>query len=435
MTNAPVTNDAKTFLGDGICLLVEPSPSFSTSLQSLLAELGVPLSQVVVCRKCEDALKVIDEKAPRLLVTEFDLGARPGLALVERLEQVIEESRRIVIIVTKNSSDSAVAEAAEGAVDAFILKPFSTDSFRRKLTECLQRKARPSDYQKKLNAGRAAYLEGDYQRSLREFQEAKPLDPRPSMACFGMGQNYEKRGDLEAALAAYREGQKLTPLHYKCLAAEFDLLVREKKFDEAYKVVPRLRENYPIPPGRLGDLFSAAVFSYHFDDLPGYYETYLNLDLRSSYLINVMSVGFMTAGRVYLQRGDAPAAMKFFELGLSVRGRDITYLEPIFDEFMRAGAFKEAEAFLGRALPADVGSKLHNQMKFRVEQRRLPVEQWVERGRKLILGDEANPEIYRLVVEGLVQMGRGTLAESVIAQAVKEFPDLRANLYAILEKK
>ena len=427
--------NVKAFLGDGVCLLVEPSPSFSASLQSLLAEIGVPLSQVIVSRKYEDALKVVADRKPRLLVTEYDLPNGAGLSLIEQLEQLSEESQRIAIIVTKNSSDSAVAEAAKGAVDAFILKPFSTEVFRAKLLECLARKTQPSDYQKQLSAGRALFNEQKYPESLKAFQRAKPLDPKPSLACFGEGQSYERLEDDEKALAAYREGRKLTPLHYKCLVGEFDLLMKLKRFDEAYQGVPELRDNYPIPPGRLGDLFTAAVFTYHFDDLHRYHEVYLNFDMRSPYLVKMMSVGFMTAGRFYLQRQEVAPALKFFEMGMSVRGREITYLESIFDELMRAGAVKEADTVLNRVLPADVGTKLYNQMRFRMEQRRLPVDQWVERGRRLIQSGEANAEIYRLVVEGLTKMGRATLAESVIAQAVKEDPELRVPLYAILEGK
>lgn len=427
--------DVKSFLGDGVCLLVEPSASFSASLQSLLAEIGIPLSQVVVSRKYEDALKTVDERKPRLLVTEYDLPNGAGLSLVERLEQLTEESQRIAIIVTKNSSDSAVAEAAEGAVDAFILKPFSTEVFRQKLAECLQRKTQPSDYQRQLNTGRVLYNEQKYTESLKAFQRAKPLDPKPSLACFGEGQNYEKLEDLERALEAYREGRRHTPLHYKCLVGEFDVLMKQKRFEEAYRGVPELRDNYPIPPGRLGDLFTAAVFTYHFDDLPRYHEIYLNFDMRSPYLVKLMSVGFLTAGRFYLQRNEVAPALRFFEMGMSVRGREITYLETVFDELMRAGAVKEAETVLNRVLPADVGTRLYNQMRFRMEQKRLPVDQWVERGRRLIQSGESSAEIYRLVVEGLAQMGRQTLAESIIAQAVKEDPELRAPLYAILEGK
>lgn len=425
--------DIKAFLAEGTCLLVEPSASFSASLQSLLAEIGVPLSQVMVARKYEDALKIVEEKRPRLLVTEYDLPNGSGLSLVEHLEQMMEESKRIAIIVTKNASDSAVAEAAEGAVDAFILKPFSTDIFRQKLHDCLMRKTQPSVYQQELNSGRFLFNEHKYPESLKAFQKAKKLDPKPSLACFGEGQNFEKMDQLDKALEAYREGRKFTPLHYKCLVGEFDVLVKQKRFEEAYKGVPELRDNYPIPPTRLGDLFTAAVFTYHFDDLPRYHEIYLNFELRSPFLIKMMSVGFMTAGRFYLHRHEVASSMKFFELGMSVRGREITYLEGVFDELMRAGAVKEAETVLHRVLPADVGTKLYNQMRFRMEQKRLPLELWVERGRKLVQGGEANAEVYRLVVQGLARMGRATLAESVIAQAVKEEPELRSSLYAILE--
>lgn len=424
----------KQFIGDGVCLLVEPSGSFSASLQSCLAEVGIPLSQVITSKKFEDALRLIEIRKPKLLVTEYDLAPGLGLALVEKFEANYEESQRIAVIVTKNSSDSAVAEAAEGSVDAFILKPFSTDVFRQKLSEALKKKMFPSVYQQKLQKGRSLLQEKKYDLALAEFIDAQSADARPSLACFGAGQCYERMSKFPEAVEQYRLGQKHTPLHYKCLVGEFELLVKQKNYVDAYKVVPILKSNYPIPPQRLGEIFMAAVFTFNFDDLPKYNETFLNVETRSPWLVNVVSVGFTTAGRFYLQKKDLAKAMIFFEMGWSARGRDLVYLESVFDELIKVEAFQEAEMVLQKVLPADVGSRSYNKMRFLMEQRKLPIAQWTEKGRRMVFEGQGSPEIYRLLVQGFAQMGKPTMAESIIAHAVKEDPAQRTVLYALLEK-
>lgn len=424
----------KAFLGDGICLLVEPSSSFGASLQSCLAEIGIPLSQVATSKKFEEAKKIVEEKKPKLIVTEYDLQPGMGLELIEMQETQYDDNARIGMIVTKNSSDSAVAEAAEGAVDAFLLKPFSVGIFRTKLSDVLTRKTRPSDYQKLLQVGRTKAAANDFEGAIAAFNAAKTRETKPSMACCMAAKIYERQEKWELALAEYRQGRQFQPLHYKCMIGEFEVLSKLKRYADAYEVVGRLRDNYPIPPVRLGEFFTAAVFTYNFADLPRYFEMYLAFENRTPWLTNLVAVGLTAAGKYHLQKKDPAKAMPFFEMGLTARGRDITYVELVFDELMKAEAFKEAEFILSKTLPADVGGKQNNQMRFRIDQRTLTPEQLVERGKRMINEGQGSPEIYRLMVELLAKLGRTTMAESMISTAAKDYPDLRPALYAILAK-
>lgn len=419
------------FLGDGPCLLVEPSAAFSANLQSCLGDLGVPLNQIVVIRKFEEAKLFITDKKPRLILSEYDITGGSGLALLELQESQYEERRKIAVVVTKNSSASAVAESAEGSVDAFILKPFSAEVFRKKMAEVLSRKLHPTRYTLKIQEGRGELAVKNFAEALQGFTEAKSLNEQPTLAHYYAGAVHQSQGDIDKALAEFRRGRQYQPIHYKCLMGEFEGLMAQQKYKDAYALVPLIKANYPITSHRLGQIFIAAVFTYHFDDLEDYYDLFLSMENRSAWLIELTSLALFTAGK-YWAKKDPPKALSYFDMGMTVRGREISFVESVVDELIRAGAYKEADAACAKILPTDIGSPKHSQLRFKLDYHTVPHDRLIDKGRKLVTDGHANPEIYRLLVTLMSTQGKTTLAESVIAQALREHPTLRKELYEIL---
>lgn len=425
----------KEFLGDGCCLIIEPSTSFSANILGSLQELGVPFAKILTARRFIEAKRFIEEKKPKFVVMEYDIPEGHALSLIELIESQYPDAERIVFVVTKNSSDSAVADAAEGSVDSFLLKPFSIEVFRQKLADVLQKKMNPSPYSNKLFAGRQAMLAGELDQALLLFNQAKPLDSAPSLACYYAGEVYLRQNKNSEAVSEFREGRRYNSIHYKCLIREFEVLMNEKKFTEAYELVALLKSNYPISANRLGQIFAAAVYSRNFDDLSSLYELYLAVDQRTPQLVDLTALAFFTAGRYWTQKKDFEKATPFFELGLGVKGRDLGFLEKIVDEFLKAGGYENADFFLTLVLPQDVGTKTFNGLKFKVDRHMLPPDKVIERGRRLVSENQATPEIYLMVVESLVGQEKLRIAEGVVAKALMEYPEMRTALYGLLESK
>jgi len=424
----------RRFIGDSVSLIIEPSSSFSASIQSCLTSLGLPADQILTIRKFNEAKQIIEVKKPKLIVTEYDLDDGLGLALLELQEKQYEENDRISIMVTKNSSDSAIAEAAEGSLDAFILKPFSVDTFKQKLTEVHDKKANPSPYNKKLQTGREKLILKEFDAAISEFTEAKKLDDKPVLAYFYSGQAFQGKGNMAQALNEFREGRKLQPLNYKCLTGEFEGLMASKNYEEAYALVPTLKANYPISSQRLGQIFTAAVFTYNFDDLNEYYAIYQKMDFRSQRLVQLTSLALLTAGKYWLEKNNQEKAVSYFVMGLTTRNYEMKYMEMVVDELLKSDAYDAADAVFQKSPSNEVGSDIHTRIRFKIDQATLDPDQIMERGRKLVLAGQATPEIYKNLVLLMTQMGKSTLAESMIAKAVVQYPELRDSLYEILKR-
>lgn len=153
---------ATTFTTESRCLIVEPSLPFALVLQACMEQQGIPRNHITICRRYEDAKKHIEKTPPAILVTEYDLSVGMGLTLIEMQEEMFPENKRVSIVVTGNSADSAIAEAAEGAVDAYILKPFSPELFRKKVAEVLDKKNNPSKYMQWVQSGRTHAKQGEW---------------------------------------------------------------------------------------------------------------------------------------------------------------------------------------------------------------------------------------------------------------------------------
>jgi DNA-binding response OmpR family regulator len=423
------------FLGDSTCLIVEPSPAFSSSVQICLRELGIQPGQVIVARKFEEAMNIIKDRKPKMLITEYQIEQNFGLSLVESQEQFHDSQSRLSAIVTKNSSDSAIAEAAEDQVDLFILKPVSPETFKQKVTDAIMRKLNPSSYQKKIQKGRQHFDAKELEVALQEFNDAKPLDSKPTLAFFYSGQTQLLKGLKLEALAEFRQGRKLQPLHYKCLIGEFDVLIEEKRYDEAYAIVPLINDNYPITSRRLGQIITAAVYTKHFEELSVYYEKFKNLEYRTNQLVSITALAFLTAGRFALADKDLKKALEYYEFASLSSARIIEMIEKIILDLKKVNAINEAQVFLSKVHQSQVGSPTYNQLSFQIDIALLSNDQLLEKGRKLVAAKQCSPEIFKTLVSLAVKMDKMTLAETFISQAVPLYPDLRGPLYLILQSK
>lgn len=395
--------------------------------------MGLPRGSVLLAARYSDALKIISDRKPKMIVTEYEVEGKLGLALIEKQQEFYDDASRVSMIITKNSSDSVVAEAAEEQVDAFLLKPFSIDVFQKKLMDVVIKKMNPSPYILKINQGKSLLQKKDFKAAIEEFQQAKTLEEKPTLAAYYAGQAYLEMGDDAHALAEFQEGRKHQPLHYYCLTGEFEIHIRKKNFAEAYLLVSSIKTNYPLTPRRLGQIFMATVFTRNFDELGGLYELFTTLDIRSDELVKIASMALLTAGKHFLLEKNHTKAIELFDKGLLVSSRDMAYLDKVITELLKSGAHDPARHFLDKAPAHTLGSPEHSRIAFKVDAATLNPEQLVERGRKLIMDGLGTPEIYESVVKLMASAGKLTLAESVIGRALKTNPEMRGTLYKILE--
>ncbi len=429
-------NKIKQMMANKKVLIVEPSTAFASIIVQTLVANGCKSENILKEPDFRKALNFIEKNGPDIVVSEYQLNGGYGLELSEKqVAYFPNPTQRIFILVTSNSDTTAVAEAAEEEVDAYLLKPFTPKQLHDTIAKVIDKKLNPSEYALAIQSGKESLVKGDFAGALEIFNKAKDLDPKPSLAYYYIGFCQTKLKNTDMALESYRSGRKFVNLHYKCLQGEFDILFEKKMHEDAYEVIKIIGENYPISPGTLAKMFLLAIYTYNYKDIEKYYDLFKALDRRNNELIRIVSAALYSAGRFCMNGKDTANAIEFFKKGVSVAQRDTGYISKVVRILLEAQQIDEAEKFL-MMFPMDKrDSAEFLQLDFEiVHKTREPLEV-LERGKRAIDDGKASPEIYREVVKILIHQNKKTAAEHIIFKSSKTHPDLKAELYSILENK
>lgn len=92
---------------------------------------------------------------PQIVITDFNLSNRCGLDLLQRQrEQCPDAKECLFVLITGNTSQSALAQAAEEDVYTYLLKPYTIDIFRKSIARAVEAKLTPSNYTRLINEGK-----------------------------------------------------------------------------------------------------------------------------------------------------------------------------------------------------------------------------------------------------------------------------------------
>lgn len=90
-----------------------------------------------------DALKLVREQRPDVLLLDTVLPSLDGIALLERLDKKEKESMSIIVL-SAFGKDALAEEAYAMGVRYFLLKPFDMESLLSKIRQCRNRKSENS---------------------------------------------------------------------------------------------------------------------------------------------------------------------------------------------------------------------------------------------------------------------------------------------------
>src|SRR6185437_10048139 len=144
------------FLNENRILIADTSSASRVRLAATLVELGVRSSNLILTGNYEEAetqLRTIQPK-PRLVLCDYMLGKQSGLDLLQTARSSNSGEDAVFVLVTGNTSQSAVARAAEEDVDSFILKPYTLETLKSGLVNAVIAKIFPTEYVKAIRQGK-----------------------------------------------------------------------------------------------------------------------------------------------------------------------------------------------------------------------------------------------------------------------------------------
>lgn len=124
-----------------VALVIDGNPSSRSVLAAMLREAGV--GTVLQTTRALDARKLLGHRRFDIVLCEFhfDRDAMNGQELMDDLRQAaLLPLSTVVVMISSEADYGHVAEAAEAALDAYLVKPHTEDALRDRLAQARHRK-------------------------------------------------------------------------------------------------------------------------------------------------------------------------------------------------------------------------------------------------------------------------------------------------------
>lgn len=433
MSNPDVEKQKKIFakyLSDKRILIADPSSTSRVALANILGQMGAKTANMVLVGSYQVAEEELKRIKPTIVISEYDLGKRCGLELLQNQRQQNPEFKKcLFILVTGNTSQSAVARSAEEDVDTYILKPFTPDSLRGTIMKTALAKINPSEYMKIIDKGKDQLSQGLFDDAIVTFKQAVKLDKAPSLAYFYIGQARVLKKMMNEAEGDYGTGLNFNKIHYKCMVGLYDVLSGQKQYAKAYDTIKRISQYFPANPQRLTAVLRLAIMTKSYEDVERYYRMFTNMDERSEDLVKYVCAALVVCGKYYLLNGNNTRALEVFKnAAISAGGRG-KILREIITTLMDFDLVKQSEEYLKR-FPADSRKSADFlAMEFLIVDRSRPPSAVIDHGRQILNQGINDPVVFQLLIKRAAEVGFADYAEDLVGKGGALYPD-KKDLFA-----
>jgi len=226
----PTEKALSDYFGKHRILIADSNASSRTGIARAIVELGAKTHQITLVDSFEWAQQIIEQSQPTMLITDFNLGSVGAFDLFQHPKySAMPMQDKLSVVVTNNTSQAAVAQAAEGDVDIYIAKPYSLEGFWSALKAAAALKLQPTEYLKAIEDGKRHLADSNLSRAVEIFERATTMDGKPALAYFYHGYAKALGNALEDAQESYRKGLEYNRNHYKCLLGLYEALMDQKR--------------------------------------------------------------------------------------------------------------------------------------------------------------------------------------------------------------
>ncbi|MDR3608653.1 MAG: hypothetical protein P4M08_14920 [Oligoflexia bacterium] len=423
----------KEFIKSKKIMIVDAQSFSRATLAHTLVSLGASMSQITLHSKFEAAQAAMATSVPDILLSEFDLEKGTcGLDLLVSQRRSNKYSKdSLFILITGNTSQAAVARAAEEDVDGYILKPYTVDGLRMALMKYAIEKAYPSPYTIKIDEGKKKIDTQEWDEAIQIFQGAADLDPKPSLAYFYQGAVEERKEVLENAEIDYRKGLEYNRIHYKCLVGLFDLFTAQNRTKEAYDIVRQISRYFPANPDRLATVLRLAVINEAYDDIENYYQLFKKLDRRDEKLVRYVCAALVVCGKHYLRKRVVSRAIELFDKAKITGMRNPRLLKEIILSLLSYDQADKAGLFLADYPPEYQGTPEFAALRYAIQEKNIPIGESLSQGRALISRGVSEYVLYAILIKRTLQAGFIDHADALLAKALQQWPEKAEELRKI----
>jgi len=420
----------KKFLGGRKILIVDGAATVRTAIAQVFSEHGIKPHQLILAMDYKEAHGCIKPGEDiGVLISDFIIGSRSGVELAEELFAHSSKSNDVItLILTSNAGQSSVIEAAEGFIDAYILKPFVKDTFIKYLTQVATRKNNPSEYESTVFQLRSLMKQKKFLDVLETVQVTLDLFPpkRPGLLYVYRGQACQGLERHTDAIAAFSFALHLDKNNYLSLFGLFTSYRVLGDKTKAYEMISYVTKLFPLNPQRLCEIITLAIETRHYDDVARYHQYFMDIDERREELVRTMAAALAVGGIHNLQSGEKAIAIDLFRKAIVTSRRHIKIVYRSIVYTLAHHEFEAAAEFFTKYEPKDHLSNEYLNTKFLVQDIHCKSEelnQLLGLGMQLINEEKAIIQVARAVLKRLLQLDKQDLWKATRQKALLKWSE------------
>lgn len=409
-------------------LVVDKNPSSRNRLLKIMYDLGCSRNMIHTAGSLVEAETLIAEHKIGIVLSDYFIGGGSGFDLFKMIREKDPDNKKLILIlVTSNISQSAVAKAAEEDVDSFIIKPYTIQSIQENLISTIAAKVKPSEYVVKTEEGKELINQGKYEEAIAVLKEALKLHPKPALALSYIGQASYLQAQLAMAEGSYNSGLKFNNIHYKCLVGLYTMFMQREMWEEAYQVVKKIAKFFPANPDRLAEIIRLSVRTGNFADMQMYYEIFTSLDERTHNMVKYIGAGMYVSGKYHMINHQAEEAIRYFDQ-IAVSCSEFTHLlRGAVEVLVTHKQVELAEKFLSRFPDGEAGADLMiSEFLIMHYKGKLSSSGLVKMGLSMYNKNVRDPECLRLMIEHMVKCNYKTETIEEFQNELQKFSGAKA---------
>ncbi len=223
MTSLPQAAPPPATAGQRTVLIVDDELDIRKLLRRVFDDRGY---RVLEADRGLMALSMVKEHMPDVIILDAMLPEVHGFDIAKRLKGTERYGHIPIVMVSAVYRGWRIAEDLKTSygVDAYIEKPFKVADVVRAVENALERNAQPQDAEKisaeaekMLNAGIAAYKQGDIATAIEHLREGTRIDPLAYRLHYHLGLLYGKQGRVYDAIQELQTALEINGRHFPAL--------------------------------------------------------------------------------------------------------------------------------------------------------------------------------------------------------------------------
>ncbi len=223
MTSLPQAAPPPAKAGQRTVLIVDDETEIRKLLRRVFDDRGY---RVLEADRGLAALSMVKEHMPDVIILDAMLPEVHGFDIAKRLKGTERYGHIPIVMVSAVYRGWRFAEdlKASYGVDAYLEKPFKVADVVRAVENALERNTQPQDAEKisaeaekMLNAGIAAYKQGDIATAIDQLREGTRIDPLAYRLHYHLGLLYGKQGRVYDAIQELQTALEINGRHFPAL--------------------------------------------------------------------------------------------------------------------------------------------------------------------------------------------------------------------------